>query len=66
MLLIWVIYFMDVKSLISIDLSNFNNGKLNKMNRMFSGCEKLKHIILNNFNTQNVTKWVIYFMDVNL
>ena len=47
--------FSGCKSLINIDLSNFNTQNVTDMSYMFSGCSSLTNIDLSNFNTQNVT-----------
>ena len=46
--------FDDCKSLIKINLSNFNALNVKDMSNMFSRCESLTNINLSNFNTQNV------------
>ena len=52
-----VLMFNGCKSLINLNLSNFNTEKenVNNMNDMFDGCENLNNIDLSNFNTQNAT-----------
>ena len=47
--------FFNCKSLININLSNFNTQNVTNMNDMFSCCSSLININLSNFNTQNVT-----------
>ena len=47
--------FSECKSLININLSNFNTQKINNISYMFWGCYSLTNINLSNFNTQNVT-----------
>ena len=47
--------FFDCKSLVNINLSNFNNKNITKMNSMFNKCSSLANIYLSNLNTQNVT-----------
>ena len=47
--------FSDCKSIINIDLSNFNTNNVTNMNAMFYGCSSLTNIDLSNFNTNNVT-----------
>ena len=47
--------FYNCKSLINIDLSNFNTQNVTDMSYMFSGCVSLKNINVSNLNTQNVT-----------
>ena len=46
--------FWGCKSLISINLSNFETQNITNMYGMFRGDESLKNIDLSNFNTQNV------------
>ena len=47
--------FCDCKSLINIDLSNFNTQNITNMKSMFYNCKSLTNLDLSNFNTQNVT-----------
>ena len=46
--------FYNCKSLISIDLSNFDTSNVWKMVSMFSGCESLKSLDLSSFKTPKV------------
>ena len=46
--------FNGCKSIISIDLSNFDSSDITDMNSMFSECTHLKKIILENLNTEKV------------
>ena len=46
--------FYGCKSLINIDLSNFNTQNITDMQYFFSDCESLTNIDLSNLNTQNV------------
>ena len=46
--------FCHCKSLIKINLSNFNTQKVTNMSSMFCSCKSLTSIDLSNFNTQNV------------
>ena len=49
----WMFYYC--KSLINLNLSNFNTQNVINMNDMFCKCHSLTNINLSNFNTQNVT-----------
>ena len=40
--------FQNCKSLISLDLSNFNFSRITDMTNMFSGCENLQSVKLQN------------------
>ena len=53
--------FFDCKSLININLSNFNTQNVTNMGDMFSNCESLTNINFSNFNTQNVTNMCFMF-----
>ena len=57
--------FCDCKSLINLDLSNFNTQNVTNMSYMFSGCNSLTNLNLSNFNTQNVTNMSYMFYDCN-
>ena len=46
--------FCNCKSMVNIDLSNFNTQNVTVISGMFSGCSSLTNIDLSNFNTQNV------------
>ena len=46
--------FMNCKSLIRIDLSNFNSNNIIDMSNLFFNCTSLRAIELNNFRTNNV------------
>ena len=54
--------FHDCKSLISLNLSQFNCTNIIDTKYMFYNCESLKSIDLSNFNTQNVSnmKYMFY------
>ena len=43
--------FYNCKSLINIELSNFNAQKVTNMSYMFSDCKSLTNINVSNFNT---------------
>ena len=58
-----IFMFRDCKSLINLNLSNFDTQKINNMNGMFWGCESLKNINLSNFDTKNVTDMENMFLD---
>ena len=47
--------FYECKSLINIDLSNFNTENVINMSSMFSNCISLTNLNLSNINTENVT-----------
>ena len=47
--------FNSCKSLISLNLSNFNTEKINSMVGMFNGCYNLKYLDIHNFNTSSIT-----------
>ena len=52
----WTDYmFFNCKSLLSLDLSNFNTQSVTNMESMFYDCKSLLSLDLSNFNTQNVT-----------
>jgi len=55
--------FFDCKSLISLDLSNFNTQNVTNMSWMFYRCNSLKSLDLSNFNNQNVTDMNGMFYD---
>ena len=42
------------RSLVNINLSNYNTQKVTYMSGMFAGCSSLTNVNLSNFNTQNV------------
>ena len=44
--------FIGCKSLISLNLSNFNTEKVTNMNMLFYGCCSLRLIDLSNFDTK--------------
>ena len=46
--------FCGRKSLILINLDNFNTNKVTNMSYLFKGCYSLASINLSNFNTNNV------------
>ena len=47
--------FWGCKSIINLDLSNFNTQNVTNMSHMFGGCNTLQNLNLFNFKTQNVT-----------
>ena len=47
--------FFSCKSLISLDLTNFNSAYIKNMSCMFFGCTNLENLNVSNFNTENVT-----------
>ena len=47
--------FWSCKSIINLNLSNFNTQNVTNMSHMFGGCNTLQSLTLFNFNTQNVT-----------
>ena len=47
--------FWGCKSIINLNLSNFNTQNVTNMSHMFGGCNTLQSLNLFNFNTQNVT-----------
>ena len=49
-----VFMFLGCKSLIKIDLSNFNMEDIDNMNAMFYGCDSLDTVNLSNPNTHNI------------
>ena len=53
--------FSECKSLINLNLSNFNTQNVTNMEYMFGGCELLTNLNLSNFNTQNVTNMEYMF-----
>ena len=46
--------FEGCEKMISIDLSNFNTGKVTVMNNMFKRCTQLEKLNVSKFNTENV------------
>ena len=46
--------FCGCKSLINLNLSNFNTQNVTNMSNMFNNCNTLKTINLSNFDTQKV------------
>ena len=44
--------FSNCRSLISLDLSNFNTQKVSSMNYMFSGCSSLIYIDISGFTPE--------------
>ena len=46
--------FSGCTNLTSLDVSNFDTGKVRKMTAMFSRCEKLESLDVSHFNTSNV------------
>ena len=47
--------FYDMRSLTSLNLSNFDTSKVTNMGQMFSGIDKLTTLNLSNFDTSQVT-----------
>ena len=47
--------FWGCKSIINLNLSNFNTQNVSNMSHMFGGCNTLQSLTLFNFNTQKVT-----------
>ena len=47
--------FWGCKSIINLNLSNFNTQNVTNMSHMFGGCNTLQSLTLFNFNTQKVT-----------
>ena len=47
--------FCGCKSLLSLNLSNFNTQNVTNMGYIFNGCKSLSTLDLSNINTQNVT-----------
>ena len=56
-------FFMGLKNLISVDVSNMNTPFAKSFARMFMGCEKLESIDISNFNTENVVDMSNMFRD---
>ena len=52
--------FENCKSLISLDLSNFDTYSTTDMSNMFNNCSSLESLKIN-FNTENVTKMPYMF-----
>lgn len=46
--------FKDIKSLLSVDFSEFNSEKIKNMDSLFLNCEKLQNISFNNFNSKKL------------
>ena len=46
--------FYGCKNLTSLDLSNFDTGKVENMSSLFDGCENLTNLDLSNFDTSKV------------
>ena len=55
--------FSYCKSLINLNLSNFNTQNVTDMSYMFCDCKSLTNLNLSNFNTQNVTDMSGMFRD---
>ena len=53
--------FDSIKSIIEIDLSNFDSSKVSSMKGMFNDCTNLKAINFNNFNTSLVNDMSLMF-----
>ena len=55
-------FFLNCSNLYSVDLSNFDTSNVIDMNRMFSGCTKLREIKgINKLNTSNVISMSVMF-----
>ena len=57
--------FYNCKSLISLDLSNFNTQNVTNMSYMFFDCNSLLSLDLSNFRTKNVKDMHSIFYDCN-
>ena len=57
--------FMDIESIIEIDLSKFDSSKITSMRKMFSGCTNLQNINFSNFNTSSVINMSYMFENCN-
>lgn len=55
--------FDDCRSLISLDLSNFNTANVKNMQNMFCDCRSLIFLDVSNFNTAKVTSMSFMFND---
>ena len=53
--------FEEYHSLVNLDLSNFDNRKVNNMKYMFYSCKSLIWLNLSSFNTENVKDMSIMF-----
>ena len=53
--------FSSCKSLISIDLSNFDTTNVENIGSIFYYCSSLKSIDLSNFNTTNINNFYFIF-----
>ena len=53
--------FYECKSLLDLNLSNFNMQNVIYMYALFSGCESLTNINISNFNTKNVINMYAIF-----
>jgi surface protein len=47
--------FNGCRSLVTLDLSNFNTNKATNMNWMFYNCSSLETLDMRNFDTSNIT-----------
>ena len=57
--------FYDCKSLLFLDLSNFNSQNITNMGYMFYECKSIKSLDLSNLNTRNVTNMISMVSDCN-
>ena len=55
--------FYNCKSIIDLNLSNFNTKNISNMSHMFCNCNSLTNLNLSNFITKNVTKMNHMFDD---
>ena len=56
--------FSHCSSLTSLNLSNFNNNKVEDMSYMFDSCSSLTSLNLSNFNTNNVNNVCYMFFGI--
>ena len=56
-------FFMGLKNLSTIDVSNMKTSFAKSFARMFMGCENLKSINISNFNTDNIVDMSNMFRD---
>ena len=57
--------FRNCKSLTSLDVSNWDTGKVTNMNRMFSGCGSLTTLDVSKWDTSQVTNMGSMFYNCN-
>ena len=59
--------FLNLKSIIEIDLSNFDASEVKDVGSMFYGCENLKKINFGNFNTSSIeSMYTLFYRCYNL